>query len=78
MRINRTLKQQTDYYEVEDFCDYLYESYEYGNFEQFKTLFLELNKQGKLQFIDYLFVVRNAEENRDIIRDCFRIILKIT
>lgn len=49
-----TKAQAEKSYEVDDFYEYLYHVYMCGNFTEFKTLLLELNKSARLGFIHYL------------------------
>ena len=53
-RNSKTAAQQCKYYEVENFFEYLVEVYINGNFESFRSLYLELNKDARRDFTDFL------------------------
>lgn len=48
-----TLKQLAKSYEVENFFDYIIESYINGNFSQVRELFNEMSKKDRYAFIAY-------------------------
>lgn len=55
VRYSKTVSQQCRYYEVENIFEYMVSVYMNGNISRFTTLFRELNKEARKDFIDYLF-----------------------
>lgn len=55
VRYSKTISQQCRYYEVENIFDYMVSVYQNGNISTFTTLFKELEKEARKDFIDYLF-----------------------
>lgn len=55
VRYSKTVSQQCRYYEVENIFKYMVSVYMNGNISRFTTLFKELNKEARKDFIDYLF-----------------------
>ena len=53
-RNSKTAAQQCKDYEVENFFEYLVEVYINGNFESFRSLSHELNKDARRDFTDFL------------------------
>ena len=54
-RYSKTVSQQCRYYEVENIFEYMVSVYLNGNISTFTTLFKELEKEARKDFIDYLF-----------------------
>lgn len=54
-RRNKTRQQQSRYYEVEDIFAYMVETYINGNISTLQEIYKELDKDGKRNFIYYLF-----------------------
>ena len=53
-RNSRTAAQQCRYYEVDNFFEYMAETYINGNIPVFRELYHELNKDARRNFIDFL------------------------
>ena len=53
-RNSRTAAQQCRYYEVDNFFEYMAETYINGNISLFRELYHELNKDARRNFIDFL------------------------
>ena len=53
-RNSRTAAQQCRYYEVDNFFEYMAETYINGNISVFRELYHELNKYARRNFIDFL------------------------
>ena len=53
-RNSRTAAQQCRYYEVDNFFEYMAETYINGNISVFRELYHELNKDARKDFIDFL------------------------
>ena len=53
-RRSKTIEQQCRYYEVDNFFEYLIETYLNGNISVFRELYHELNKDTRKDFIDFL------------------------
>ena len=53
-RNSRTAAQQCRYYEVDNFFEYMAETYINGNISVFRELYHELNKDARRNFIDFL------------------------
>lgn len=67
-RNSKTTAQQCRYYEVENFFEYLVEVYLNGNFDSFRRLYHELNKEARKDFIDFLFYEVNPQHLIEIIK----------
>ena len=53
-RNSKTVAQQCRYYEVDNIFVYMVETYINGNFETFRRLYHELNKDARRDFMDFL------------------------
>ena len=53
-RNSRTAAQQCRYYEVDNFFEYMAETYINGNISVFRELYHEQNKDARRNFIDFL------------------------
>ena len=53
-RNSRTAAQQCRYYEVDNFFEYMAETYINGNISVFRELYRELNKDARRDFTDFL------------------------
>ncbi len=53
-RNSKTVAQQCRYYEVDNIFEYMVETYINGNFDTFRELYRELNKNARKDFIDFL------------------------
>ena len=53
-RNSRTAAQQCRYYEVDNFFEYMAETYINGNISVFRELYHELHKDARRNFIDFL------------------------
>ncbi len=53
-RNSKTAAQQCRYYEVDNIFVYMVETYINGNFETFRRLYHELNKNARRDFMDFL------------------------
>ena len=53
-RNSKTAAQQCKYYEVENFFEYMAETYINGNISVFRELYHELNKDARRNLIDFL------------------------
>ncbi|TDA82652.1 hypothetical protein E1J02_08380 [Phocaeicola dorei] len=53
-RNSKTVAQQCRYYEVDNIFVYMVETYINGNFETFRRLYHELNKDTRRDFMDFL------------------------
>ena len=53
-RSSKTVEQQCRYYEVGNIFVYMVETYINGNFETFRRLYHELNKDTRRDFMDFL------------------------
>ena len=53
-RNSKTAAQQCRYYEVDNIFVYMVETYINGNFETFRRLYHELNKDARRDFMDFL------------------------
>ncbi len=53
-RNSRTAAQQCRYYEVDNFFEYMAETYINGNISVFRDLYHELNKDTRRDFMDFL------------------------
>lgn len=53
-RNSRTAAQQCRYYEVDNFFEYMAETYINGNISVFRELYRELNKDARKDFMDFL------------------------
>lgn len=66
-RYGKNAIQQNKYYEVGNIYAYMVETYLNGNREQLKTLYNELNKESKRDFIRYCFSEVNPLFLKEII-----------
>ena len=53
-RNSKTAAQQCRFYEVNNIFEYMVETYINGNFETFRRLYHELNKDTRRDFMDFL------------------------
>ena len=67
-RNSKTAAQQCRYYEVDNFFEYLVEVYLNGNFDSFRELYRELNKETRKDFIDFIFYEVNPQYLIEIIK----------
>lgn len=68
VRKSKTWEQQTKYYEVDDFFEYLVSVYMNGQFDFFKELLKELKKSERQNFVDYVFEYVQSEDLQKIIK----------
>lgn len=54
-RRSKTIAQQCRYYEVDNIFEYMVSVYLNGNISAFETLYKELNRKDRREFIIYLF-----------------------
>lgn len=66
-RYGKTVAQQCKYYEVGNIFEYMVETYLNGNITMFKTLYKELCREAKRDFIEYAFSEVNPQYLREII-----------
>lgn len=55
VRYSKKVSQQCRYYEVENIFEYMVSVHLNGNISTFTTLFKELEKEARKDFIDYIF-----------------------
>ena len=67
-RTCKTAAQQCRYYEVDNIFVYMVETYINGNFETFRRLYHELNKDTRQDFVEFLFNEVNPQYHREIIK----------
>ena len=67
-RNSKTAAQQCRYYEVDNIFVYMVETYINGNFETFRRLYHELNKETRQDFVEFLFNEVNPQYLREIIK----------
>ena len=67
-RNSKTVAQQCRYYEVDNIFVYMVETYINGNFETFRRLYHELNKEAWHDFVEFLFKEVNPQYHREIIK----------
>lgn len=68
VRKSKTWEQQTKYYEVDDFFEYLVSVYLNGQFNSFKELLKELRKSERKNFVDYVFEYVQGKDLKEIIK----------
>lgn len=68
-RKSKTVAQQCRYYEVDNFFEYLVETYINGNFSSFRELYHELNMNARKDFVDFLLSEVNPTYWRDILKE---------
>lgn len=68
VRKSKTWEQQTKYYEVDDFFEYLVSVYLNGQFNSFKELLKELKKSERQNFVDYVFEYVQGKDLKEIIK----------
>ena len=68
VRKSKTWEQQTKYYEVDDFFEYLVSVYLNGQFNSFKELLKELKKSERQKFVDYVFEYVQGKDLKEIIK----------
>lgn len=68
VRKSKTWEQQTKYYEVDDFFEYLVSVYLNGQFNSFKVLLNELRKSERKNFVDYVFEYVHGKDLKEIIK----------
>lgn len=66
-RYGKTVAQQCKYYEVGNIFEYMVETYLNGNIGTFKTLYKELCREAKENFILYAFSEVHPQYLREII-----------
>ena len=67
-RNSKTAAQQCRYYEVDNIFVYMVETYINCNFETFRRLYHELNKEARQDFVEFLFNEVNPQYHREIIK----------
>ncbi len=67
-RNSKTAAQQCRYYEVDNIFVYMVETYINGNFETFRRLYHELNKEARQDFVEFIFNEVNPQYHREIIK----------
>ena len=67
-RNSKTAAQQCRYYEVDNIFVYMVETYINGNFETFRRLYHELNKDARKDFIDFVFKEVKSQYRIEIIK----------
>ena len=67
-RRNKSVSQQCKFYEVDNIFEYMVETYINGNFNSFKELYQELNKDARKDFIDFLLSEVNPTYWREILK----------
>ena len=67
IRHSKTPSQQCRYYKVDDIFEYMYETYINGNHSQLKTLYKELRREARKEFVAFCFemVSPNTECERN-------------
>lgn len=68
-RKGRTAAQQCKFYEVDNIYEYMVETYLNGNFDTFRELYHEMNKDARKDFIDFLFNEVNPQYHIEIIKE---------
>ena len=68
VRKSKTWEQQSKFYEVDDFFEYLVSVYMNGQFDSFKELLKELKKSERQNFVDYVFEYVQSEDLQKIIK----------
>ena len=68
-RNSKTAAQQCRYYEVDNIFVYMVETYINGNFETFRRLYHELNKDARRDFMDFLLSEVEPTYWREILKE---------
>lgn len=68
-RNSRTAAQQCRYYEVDNFFEYMAETYINGNISVFRELYHELNKDTRKDFTDFLLSEVEPTYWREILKE---------
>ncbi len=67
-RNSKTVAQQCRYYEVDNIFEYMVETYINGNFDTFRELYRELDKDARKDFIDFLLSEAEPTYWREILK----------
>ena len=67
-RNRKTPSQQCRYYEVDNIFEYMYETYINGNHSQLKTLYKELRREARKEFIAFCFEMVSPQHRMQIIQ----------
>ena len=68
MRRIKSVSQQCKFYEVDNIFEYMVETYINGNFNSFKELYHELNKDARKDFIGFLLFEVNPQYLIEILK----------
>lgn len=68
-RYSKTIAQQCRYYEVDNIFEYMVETYINGNFSTFRTLYHELNRDARKDFVDFLLSEVEPTYWREILKE---------
>lgn len=68
-RYSKTIAQQCRYYEVDNIFEYMVGTYINGNFSTFRTLYHELNKDARKDFVDFLLSEVEPTYWREILKE---------
>lgn len=68
-RYSKTIEQQCKYYKVSNIFEYMVETYINGNFSTFRTLYHELNKEARRDFVDFLLSEVEPTYWREILKE---------
>lgn len=68
-RYSKTIAQQCKYYEVGNIFEYMVETYINGNFSTFRTLYHELNRDARKDFVDFLLSEVEPTYWREILKE---------
>ena len=64
----KTAAQQCRFYEVENIFVYMVETYINGNNSNLRTLYKELRRDARKDFIDFLFETMETQDTKKIIQ----------
>ncbi|MDY3103611.1 hypothetical protein [Prevotella sp. kh1p2] len=67
-RHSKTAAQQCRFYEVENIFVYMVETYINGNNSNLRTLYKELRRDARKDFIDFLFETMETQDTKKIIQ----------
>ena len=67
-RHSKTAAQQCRFYEVENIFVYMVETYINGNNSNLRTLYKELRRDARKDFIDFLFETMETQNTKKIIQ----------
>uniref|UniRef100_A0AB33JJW1 Transposase n=1 Tax=Prevotella sp. GTC17262 TaxID=3236797 RepID=A0AB33JJW1_9BACT len=67
-RHSKTAAQQCRFYEVENIFVYMVETYINGNHSNLRTLYKELRRDARKDFIDFLFETMETQDTKKIIQ----------